>query len=118
MRDIHDKKHNFIIAHAVYYAVRADFNSKKGHSAGIGATQDLLDGDASIGQIMVKVGWSKVDTVRRYVGVTSIAAMSSRNTPKIEPAAHSRPSIQSRFDAIAATLTQHGQKNIFEIVAN
>ena len=85
MRDIHDKKHNFIIAHAVYYAVRADFNSKKGHSAGIGATQDLLDGDASIGQIMVKVGWSKVDTVRRYVGVTSIAAMSSGTLQRLSP---------------------------------
>ncbi|MDA8724159.1 tyrosine-type recombinase/integrase, partial [Alphaproteobacteria bacterium] len=33
------------------------------HSTRIGAAQYMLSGGASIGQIMAKVGWSKVDTV-------------------------------------------------------
>jgi site-specific recombinase XerD len=74
-------------------AVKADLDSKQisGHSTRIGAAQDLLDGGASIGQIMAKVGWSKVDTVMRYVGVNSLEAISSKTTPKIEPSAHNRP---------------------------
>ena len=47
-------------------------------STRIGAAQDLLDGGASIGQIMAKVGWSKVDTVMRYVGVGDLSAINSQ----------------------------------------
>ena len=66
-------------------AVKADLNPKQisGHSTRIGAAQDLLDSGASIGQIMAKVGWSKVDTVMRYVGVTNIEATSSQSIRKI-----------------------------------
>jgi site-specific recombinase XerD len=58
-------------------AVKAklDPDQISGHSTRIGAAQDLLDGGASIGQIMAKVGWSKVDTVMRYVGVNNIEAI-------------------------------------------
>ena len=57
-------------------AVKADLDPKEisGHSTRIGAAQDLLDSGASIGQIMAKVGWSKVDTVMRYVGFNSAEA--------------------------------------------
>ena len=48
-----------------------------GHSTRIGAAQDMLLGGASIGQIMAKVGWSKVDTVMRYVGVGDVTALNS-----------------------------------------
>jgi len=47
------------------------------HSTRIGAAQDMPSGGASIGQIMAKVGWSKVDTVMRYVGVGDITALNS-----------------------------------------
>jgi site-specific recombinase XerD len=43
-----------------------------GHSLRVGAAQDLLLNGASLPQIMVKGGWSKVDTVIRYVEKTSI----------------------------------------------
>ena len=58
-------------------AVKAKLDPEQisGHSTRIGAAQDLLDGGASIGQIMAKVGWSKVDTVMRYVGVGKITAL-------------------------------------------
>ena len=61
-------------------AVKAKLNQKQisGHSTRIGAAQDLLDGGASIGQIMAKVGWSKVDTVMRYVGVGDLSAINSQ----------------------------------------
>ncbi len=74
-------------------AVKADFDPKQisGHSTRIGAAQDLLDGGASIGQIMAKVGWSKVDTVMRYVGVNNIEAMNLPNTFQGKPAVYSRP---------------------------
>ena len=49
-----------------------------GHSTRIGAAQDMLSGGASIGQIMAKVGWSKVDTVMRYVGVGDLSAINSQ----------------------------------------
>ena len=42
--------------------------SISGHSTRIGAAQDLLNEGRTIGQIMAIVGWSKVDTVMRYVG--------------------------------------------------
>jgi site-specific recombinase XerD len=60
-------------------AVKAklDPDQISGHSTRIGAAQDLLDSGASIGQIMAKVGWSKVDTVMRYVGVGDITALNS-----------------------------------------
>ena len=60
-------------------AFEADLDPKEisGHSTRIGAAQDLLDSGASIGQIMAKVGWSKVDTVMRYVGIGDIAALNS-----------------------------------------
>ena len=49
-----------------------------GHSTRIGAAQDMLSGGASIGQIMAKVGWNKVDTVMRYVGVGDLSAINSQ----------------------------------------
>jgi len=61
-------------------ALKAKLDPKQisGHSTRIGAAQDLLDGGASIGQIMAKVGWSKVDTVMRYVGVGDLSAINSQ----------------------------------------
>ncbi len=38
-----------------------------GHSIRIGAAQDLLISGATLPQIMAKGGWTKVDTVMRYV---------------------------------------------------
>ena len=38
-----------------------------GHSMRVGAAQDLLNQGASLPQIMVRGGWSKTDTVMRYV---------------------------------------------------
>jgi AMMECR1 domain-containing protein len=38
-----------------------------GHSMRVGAAQDLLVNGASLPQIMVKGGWSKTDTVMRYI---------------------------------------------------
>ena len=60
-------------------AVKAKLDPEQisGHSTRIGAAQDLLDSGASIGQIMAKVGWSKIDTVMRYVGVGDITALNS-----------------------------------------
>ena len=60
-------------------AIKAKLDPEQisGHSTRIGAAQDLLDSGASIGQIMAKVGWSKVDTVMRYVGVGDITALNS-----------------------------------------
>ena len=59
--------------------VRAKLDPEQisGHYTRIGAAQDMLSGGSSIGQIMAKVGWSKVDTVMRYVGVGSTEAMNS-----------------------------------------
>jgi len=48
-------------------------------SARISAAQDLLSGGLSIGQIMAKVGWSKVDTVMRYVGIGDLSAINSQS---------------------------------------
>jgi len=61
-------------------ATRAELDPKQisGHSTRIGAAQDLLVSGASIGQIMAKVGWSKVDTVMRYVGVGDLSAINSQ----------------------------------------
>lgn len=42
-------------------------NSICGHSMRVGAAQDLLISGASLPQIMVKGGWSKTDTVMRYI---------------------------------------------------
>ena len=68
-------------------AVRAKLDPEQisGHSQRIGAAQDMLSGGASIGQIMAKVGWSKVDTVMRYVGVGNIEVMNSTGTLQSEP---------------------------------
>ena len=51
-------------------ARKAQINPKSvsGHSTRIGAAQDLLNEGKTIGQIMAIVGWSKVDTVMKYVG--------------------------------------------------
>jgi integrase len=38
-----------------------------GHSMRVGGAQDLLNVGASLPQIMVKGGWTKIDTVMRYV---------------------------------------------------
>jgi len=40
---------------------------------------------------MAEVGWRKVYTVKRYVAVTNIEAMSSQSTPQIGVTAYSRP---------------------------
>lgn len=48
-----------------------------GHSARAGGAQDLLACGASVAQIMVKVGWTKVDTVMRHVGYTPIQAINA-----------------------------------------
>ena len=50
----------------------ADLNDEvvkgiSGHSMRVGAAQDLLVNGASLPQIMVKGGWSKTDTVMRYI---------------------------------------------------
>ena len=42
-------------------------NQISGHSIRIGAAQDLLQIGASLPQIMAKGGWTKVDTVMRYI---------------------------------------------------
>ncbi len=42
-------------------------NGVSGHSMRVGAAQDLLREGASLPQIMVKGGWTKTDTVMRYV---------------------------------------------------
>ena len=46
-----------------------------GHSTRIGGAQELLRDGVSIAQIMAKVGWTKVDTVMRYVGLSPIQAI-------------------------------------------
>ena len=46
-----------------------------GHSLRVGAAQDLLRNGASLPQIMVKGGWTKTDTVMRYVERTSVEAI-------------------------------------------
>ena len=38
-----------------------------GHSIRVGAAQDLLLSGATLPQIMAKGGWTKVDTVMRYI---------------------------------------------------
>ena len=60
-------------------AIKAKLDPEQisGHSTPIGAAQDLLSAGASIGQIMAKVGWSKVDTVMRYVEVGDTTALNS-----------------------------------------
>jgi site-specific recombinase XerD len=61
-------------------AVKAKLDPEQisGHATRIGAAQDMLSGGASIGQIMAKVGWSKVDTVMRYVGVGDLSVINSQ----------------------------------------
>ena len=58
-------------------AQQAQINPKSvsGHSTRIGAAQDLLDEGKTIGQIMAIVGWSKVDTVMRYVGKSQLESI-------------------------------------------
>jgi hypothetical protein len=56
-----------------------------------GAAQDMLSEGSSIGQIMAKVGWSKVDKVMRYVGIGNIDAMNSPNALQSEPRVYKRP---------------------------
>jgi len=51
--------------------------SISGHSTRIGAAQDLLNEGKTIGQIMAIVGWSKVDTVMRYVGTGTVSTNSN-----------------------------------------
>ena len=68
-------------------AVTASLDPRQisGHSTRVGAAQDLLAEGASIGQIMAKVGWTKVDTVMRYVGINNLEALGSAGT-KIQTA--------------------------------
>ena len=58
-------------------AKQAQINSTSvsGHSTRIGAAQDLLNEGKTIGQIMAIVGWSKVDTVMRYVGKSQLESI-------------------------------------------
>ena len=74
-------------------ATRGELDPKEitGHSTRIGDAQDLLDGGASIGQIMAKVRWSKVDTVMRYLGVNNIEAKNSPSALQSEPTMYSKP---------------------------
>ena len=51
-----------------------------GHSTRVGAAQDLLLRGESLAQIMARVGWTKVDTVMRYVGLTQMQALMSNQT--------------------------------------
>ncbi len=55
-----------------------------GHSMRVGAAQDLLTQGASLPHIMVKGGWSKTDTVMRYVERVRPVSMSpeSRAMPR------------------------------------
>ena len=46
-----------------------------GHSTRVGSAQDLLLKGESLAQIMARVGWTKVDTVMRYVGLTPMQAI-------------------------------------------
>ena len=46
-----------------------------GHSTRVGSAQDLLRRGESLAQIMAQVGWTKVDTVMRYVGLTLMQAL-------------------------------------------
>ena len=52
-----------------------DPKNVSGHSTRIGAAQDLLNDGKSIGQIMAIVGWSKVETIMRYVGKTQLESI-------------------------------------------
>ena len=45
----------------------AQIDQISGHSTRVGAAQDLLIAGASLSQIMVKGGWTKTDTVMRYI---------------------------------------------------
>ena len=58
-------------------ALQADLAPKQndGYSTRIVTAQDLLDSGTSIGQIIAKFGWSKVDTVMRHVGVSNLEAV-------------------------------------------
>jgi hypothetical protein len=49
----------------------AQIQSISGHSIRVGAAQDMLMKGATLPQIMVKGGWTKVDTVMRYVELAS-----------------------------------------------
>lgn len=46
-----------------------------GHSTRVGSAQDLLTNGESLGQIMARVGWTKIDTVMRYVGLTPMQSL-------------------------------------------
>lgn len=48
------------------------YSQISGHSMRVGAAQDLLLSGATLPQIMNKGGWSKADTVMRYVEITGI----------------------------------------------
>lgn len=52
-----------------------------GHSTRVGAAQDLLQSGNSLAQIMAKVGWAKVDTVIRYVGLTPMQGLTLDRRP-------------------------------------
>ena len=56
--------------------IQADITAKiSGHSTRVGSAQDLLLRGESLAQIMARVGWTKVDTVMRYVGLTPMQAL-------------------------------------------
>lgn len=56
--------------------LKPDVTAKiSGHSTRVGSAQDLLLKGESLAQIMARVGWTKVDTVMRYVGLTPMQAL-------------------------------------------
>lgn len=56
--------------------IKPDIADKiSGHSTRVGSAQDLLLKGESLAQIMARVGWTKVDTVMRYVGLTPMQAL-------------------------------------------
>ena len=66
--------------------------------------KDISGHSTRIGQIIAKVGWSKVDTVTRSVGFNNIEAINSPSTRQSELAVYSRPKTQSRFNSVSDTL--------------
>ena len=55
-------------------AVKGNLDPKElsEHSKRVGSAKDLLDSGKTIGQMMTKVEWRKIDTVMKYVCNTTI----------------------------------------------
>lgn len=88
------------VVKSIAVKVDLDPNQIRGHSTRIGAAQGLLDSGASIGQIVAKVGWSKVDTVMRYVGVNKIKKPIFENSETTKsPILDSKYQLQAKLSA-------------------